>query len=86
METKHDIVIYSSVNRSTRAQACAKIWIHKSIKNTINYTYWSGRIIEVKQYWKREIIIFGLCVREEEDIEESENVCNILKKILNKSS
>jgi hypothetical protein len=63
------------------------IRIHESIKNTIiNYTYWSERIIEVKQYWKREIVIFGLYDREEGNIEESEKFYNILQKILNKSS
>ena len=87
METNNDIVIYSGENRSRRAQACAVIWTRKSIKNTIiNYTYWSERIIEVKQYRKREIIIFGLYAREEGNIEESENFYNILQKILNKSS
>jgi len=61
METNNDIAICSGVNRSTRTQAGVMIWIHKSIKNTvINCTYWSERIIEVKQYLEREIIIFSL--------------------------
>ena len=48
-ETNNYIVIYSGVNRSTRAQAGIRIWINKSIKNTIiNYTCWSESIIEVK--------------------------------------
>jgi len=45
METNNYIVMYSGVNRSTRAKASVMIWIHKSNKNTIiNWIYWSERI------------------------------------------
>jgi hypothetical protein len=92
METNNDIALYSGVNRSTRTQVGVMIWIHKSIKNTvinctvINCTYWSESIIEVKQYLKKEIIIFGLYVRKEGNNEESEKNYNIIQKILNRSS
>ena len=38
METNNYILIYTGVNKRTQAHAGVIIWIHKSIKNTINYT------------------------------------------------
>jgi len=49
METNNYVLMYSGVNKRTRAQASEIIWIHKSIKNTIsNYTYWIGTVFEIK--------------------------------------
>jgi len=42
METNNYLVIYSSVNGSTRAKAGVIIWIHNSIRNmVINNTHLS---------------------------------------------
>ena len=65
METINRILIYSSVNRRTQAQADVMMWINKSIKHTIiTCTNSWERITEVK-------LINGLYTPEERRVEKN---------------
>jgi len=86
-ETESYTVIYSGVDRHIRGQSGVMIWIHKSIRNRIDYCkFWNERVTEtILKTQRGHLTILGVHAptegREELNEEFYETLQNILDKV-----